>query len=283
MKKILLSLAAGLVSMAGMAQVSVTPAADNPFNFSAGKSYVCIYLGDETRGEVGMADDSYIYFGPDADNGRNLWSWDQTFEFPETADVNSFFIPGEYMSVRVASTWSGLGYAIAAENPVNLSFIDSNWGFHFAVRTQYEGPIAFKITDGKGTEAAIVLGNAPYENDPAVANFPRDNEWYNIDVPMSWLEDQFEFTFDGDTRYADKNYFVVLGGGVEGTIIDYDAVFFHGPKVSPSLIDEVSADAIGGVKADAAADAPIYDLTGRRVAKATKGIYLVGGKKVYVK
>ena len=31
------------------------------------------------------------------------------------------------------------------------------------------------------------------------------------------------------------------------------------------------------------ANAPIYDLSGRRVANPVKGIYVKGGKKIYVK
>ena len=31
------------------------------------------------------------------------------------------------------------------------------------------------------------------------------------------------------------------------------------------------------------ADAPVYDLQGRRVANPTHGVYIVGGKKVFVK
>ena len=37
-------------------------------------------------------------------------------------------------------------------------------------------------------------------------------------------------------------------------------------------------EAVDGTKSDA-----IYDLSGRRVQKAVKGIYIQGGEKVYVK
>ena len=45
-----------------------------------------------------------------------------------------------------------------------------------------------------------------------------------------------------------------------------------------------NVDGIGAATIDApAADAPIYDLSGRRVLKATKGLYIKGGKKILVK
>ncbi len=46
---------------------------------------------------------------------------------------------------------------------------------------------------------------------------------------------------------------------------------------------ENTPDAIQGVEANANADAKIYDITGRRVSKAVKGIYIINGKKVMVK
>ena len=43
-------------------------------------------------------------------------------------------------------------------------------------------------------------------------------------------------------------------------------------------------EGIGAATIDApAADAPVYDLSGRRVAKAAKGLYIKGGKKILVK
>ena len=283
MKKTLLFIAAAMMSAASFAQddVKVSMADENPFKFSADESYVTIFLGDETKTTAGLDDANFIYFGPDGDNGRNLWVWGDTFGWPEKNDLNSFGVPGDYMSVSVLNVgWSGLGYNIAKDNPVNLSFIDSNWAFHMAVKTTYKGAIDFKLTDANGMEAAIALGAEPYESDAPIADFPRDGEWYNIDIPMSYFEDQFEFTFEDATNYADKNYFVVLAGGVEGTVVDYDAVFFHGPKVDADIINQVpEADAINGIKVTKASDNAIYDLTGRRVANATKGIYIQNGKK----
>ena len=280
MKKLFFA-AAMLLSTGAMAQeVNVTMAEATPFEFTTSESYVSIYLGDETRA-ANIADDNYIYIGPDGDNGRNLWVWNNTYDFPDTPDLNSFGIPGEYMSLEVKDVgWSGLGYNIAAANPVNLSFIDSNWAFHIAVKTQYKGALMFNLTDGTGTEAHLVFGESgdTYDEHPAIANFPRDGEWYNIDIPMACLEDQFEFTFAGAASYADKNYFVVCCGGVEGTVVSYDAVFFHGPKVDAGLINQTGEAGIGATLSGGlqSASAKTYDLCGR--VASGKGIRIVDGK-----
>ena len=46
-------------------------------------------------------------------------------------------------------------------------------------------------------------------------------------------------------------------------------------------MDEITVTGINGIDIDA--DAVIYDLSGRRVLKAVKGIYIVNGKKVVIK
>ncbi len=276
MKKLLLLIAAAAISSASYAQLRVSMAEENPFEFPASESYVGIFLGDETRANFGLTDANYLYIGPDADRGRNLWVWDGSSHFGETPDLNSFGIPGEYMAYIVGSAgWSGIGYNIAKDAPVlDLSFIDSNWSFHLAVKSTSKETFTFTITDGDGTEAQLVLGDGPNgDGVAAVGNFPRDGEWYNIEAPLDWLEDQFEFTFGGDASkcYADKNMLVVLAGGVEGTEIDFDAAFYHGPKVDFTGVRSVSAAAAFGNT--------IYDITGRQTDASRRGLYIREGKK----
>jgi len=63
-----------------------------------------------------------------------------------------------------------------------------------------------------------------------------------------------------------KAYYVATGSNAEAAV----ALDFGGVVSGISAISSSSADA----------QAPIYDLQGRRVMKATKGLYIIGGKKV---
>ena len=111
--------------------------------------------------------------------------------------------------------------------------------------------------------------------DPA-ADFERDGEWYNIDIPMSYLEDQYGLSFAKAKDFT-GNILSILAGGTEGTVLDYDAVFFYGPKTSTGV-------------AGATAEKAYYTLSGSKVsvdfAKANKGVYVVkegdSAKKVVV-
>lgn len=281
MKKFLLSAAFVVASLAANAAdgITISPAVGDDgetptFSFSSSNDYYVIYLGDETKGSYAsdVPEANYIYIGPDTDNGRNLWVWDATFNAATTDGINSFGVPGEYMAWEVGSVgWSGLGYNVAAANPINLSGITGEYTFHFAVKSSSTETFDFEIIDGNGTEAHIVLGQSAYEGHAAVGDFERDGEWYNVDVPMSYLADQFEFDLSSASSYADKNYFVVLAGGVQGTRVDYDAVMYYGPH-GTSGINAANAE----VKSNAG---KTYNLNGQVVSANYKGVVVRDGKK----
>lgn len=50
-----------------------------------------------------------------------------------------------------------------------------------------------------------------------------------------------------------------------------------------SLDIDGEATSISAIETESNSNAPIYDLSGRRVVKATKGLYIQGGKKVFLK
>lgn len=264
--------------------VQVTPAIDQEtfepsFKFSADNTYYGIYLDDETRAK-NLTDDQYVYIGPDAENGRNLWIWDGSSTFVDANALpgnNSFDVPGNYMAFTVGTAgWSGLGYNFGEKAPaVDLSGIGDDYKFHMAVKSTSNETFYFYLVDGNGKTADIVLGDKAFPTDNGdkapIANFQRDGEWYNIDIPMTYLEDQFGFSMKSAKAYTNNNIFCLLAGGTAGTVVNYDAVFFYGPKTS-TAINGVLAD-------DSKAPVEVFTTAGSRVsqdyANSHKGIYVV--------
>ncbi|MCH5182236.1 MAG: hypothetical protein J1F06_06345 [Prevotellaceae bacterium] len=100
------------------------------------------------------------------------------------------------------------------------------------------------------------------------------------------------------TDVSDNTYTMSVSPNYTGPVINYDAQGDGGVPmlfaVSPVEIDaEVTAaikellgekpTAVTSISSDRAADAATYDLSGRRVSKAARGLYIVGGEKVLVK
>lgn len=259
-------------------EVKVTPAFNDDFepNFKFDKNtkYYAIYLDDETKSKLN--EDQVVYVGPDKEAGRDLFVWDGQSSFAESpSGNNSFDVPGAYMSYIVGGAgWSGIGYNVAATaTPLDLSGINTEYKFHIALKSTGNDPVDFYLTDGSGHEAHLVFGNTKFGDDKEpIANFNRDGEWYNIDIPMTYLEDNFGLNFKKDKEYKDKNILCLLAGGTAGFTIDYDAVFFYGPKGSTTGIKDIQAETQNGA-------AQYFTVDGKQVtaaqAKAAKGLYIV--------
>ena len=241
MKKSLLTAAFLLTNVALFAQeITIQPSLDengNPqFTFSPDESYFLIQLEDEQKNEAislyGLSESNFLWMGADSDHGRNIWSWSNTIVWEDSSADNCFGGLGGYQAWRVANGvgWSGLGYNVSKDFPMDLHWIDSDYALHIALRTNTTQSIDLYLTDGNKTEAHLVFGQSAYDGKVAIGDFPRDGKWYDIDIPMTWLEDQFEFTFDGATEYGNFNYLCALIGKKPGEGIDFGACFFHGPK-----------------------------------------------------
>ena len=262
-------------------EISITSATDEPFLFPEG-DYYTIYLDDETAGSH-LSGCTVTNIGPNGSN-QNLYPWENTFNFLTPTDDNSFGVYGKYMLTEVGTMgWSGLGYNISGAG-VDLSAIDSKYTLHFAVKTTYTGNIEFYVVDGNGKVAHLPLGSGVFEGHPCIGDFTRDGSWQNVDVPVSYLVRQ---GLDYRTARAfTGNIFVLLAGGVAGTQVGYDAVFFYGEKgepIIPTSIDNATLQ-------QPTNKFELYDLQGHRMngqQSLKKGVYVVrsteGTRKVIVK
>ena len=69
---------------------------------------------------------------------------------------------------------------------------------------------------------------------------------------------------------ANKAFYGLTGSGVQGFVLSFDGM------ETGIALDQI-------MQPSPEADKPAYDLSGRRVNHAAKGIYIIGGKKVIVK
>ena len=69
---------------------------------------------------------------------------------------------------------------------------------------------------------------------------------------------------------ANKAFYDLTGSGVQGFVLSFDGM------ETGIALDQI-------MQPSPEADKPAYDLSGRRVNHAAKGIYIIGGKKVIVK
>ena len=209
------------------------------FDLSKGKDYVLIYLGDAEATQI--KDATVADYRPD-DTSNFLYVWENTYNAATATGVNSFGNDEPYLAFTVGTAgWSGLSFASQGTGK-DLSMLDNDYYLH----------LAFKAADST-THAthAVGVGNAHFSlgatafNDNGtvyslLGDFYRDGEWYNFDIPFSEIASRANPVFPGSTSYL-GNVVSLLSGGVSGTPLNFDAVFFY-KKASQSLVGDVDAD-----------------------------------------
>lgn len=290
MKKIFtLALAAAAVATAS-AQYTIDPstsvvASKGGFNFV---DY--IVLSDAGVAELEKAGGKITYIGPNPDEGRNLWIWDNTFngiECGPRVDMEE----GDAIALEVGAVgWSGAGFDEQGDG-INTAKFDSNTRLHIAYQTptgNAPASLAFIIMDGKAlaedgltdlvsAPAKIAVGTAFDDNGtvfPAVGPAATD-EWQAIDLSLADLKKLYPAFSPVLNQYWKGNVLSFLAGGVQGKTIALDAIYFYGTAASG--VEGVEADAefiLGNSTLNSTvAGIQVYDLQGR-VVKATAGTTL---------
>ena len=283
MKKFTLFAASCLMALAASAQTGyITPALNGDFepafDFNGTTNYVILYASDDEVDALGERKILKNESPTDLDGARPVYIWDNTYTGGAAEGFNSFNGTGGYMSFVVnKGGWSGLGHCGVVDAAKELDGFDfsmlknGNWYFHMAMK------------DAGSIQATHNIAVGPTQTDAAyelIGDFTRSGDWYNIDIPLVDLVD-LGFDLSKCTANLAGNVFTVLSGGVEGTQLNYDAVFFY------QKIDEIAAG-IDNVKNEAAAKTAIYTADGVQVSNMNKsGLYIVktadGVKKVLKK
>jgi hypothetical protein len=168
-------------------------------------------------------------FRPD-DVSKFLYVWinGETFAAGTPSGLNFYGEDGWVSFVVANSEWSGAGYAITPEfGTIDMSAIFNNpddYYFHIALKSaQPTSSYAFTFTD-KQAPVTLVIGSNAVDGKQPYANFARDNEWHEIEIPMSYFANQGLFY---RTPFQDVNIFTFSAGGIAGTTLDMDAIFFY--------------------------------------------------------
>ena len=149
------------------------------------------------------------------------------------------------------------------------------------MRKAWEGDIPFHATftfDNISTHplvhALFGLGEYfPSDLDEKLAVYP-----YLGELPKGLIEN-FSFTEDGDGPYS-YNYTYELNG--EGDVVKVTETKKSRTKIY-TLEWENSGTGIETVKSDSPSNGVYYDLTGRKTASPTKGVFITNGRKVVIR
>ncbi len=200
--------------------------------------------------------------------------------------------------------------ALAGEEVIDWEMTDAGWGtliLPFAADvptglTLYAGDALTLDSEGTtitvGEEAESIEANVPYLVKGAEGTYSfngtipeNEDDSYTVGMLTGTLVDmaQDDFTVDSG-QYVLQNHtdgeglaFYQITSESEGVTLEAYHCYLTSAVAPTALHLPGMATAIKSVESDVIANDAIYDLSGRRVAKAVKGVYIMNGKKVLVK
>ena len=202
-----------------------------------GSDYYVLLMDGETFGKIEkkVKADIRMQDGADGEATRPLYIWNG-YAGGTAAGLNFYGVAGEYMCLQVTAGagWSGFGHFMKITDPNfgKMKEITGDYYFHFCykgaantVHALYpwwgpEATGAYKFSVGEGT----AFDNLPFVNPISNGGKFVANEWNEYEIKVS----DMGIDFTADPAQADgQNIFCGLSGGVEGTTINLDAVFFY--------------------------------------------------------
>ena len=233
--------------------------------------------------DVNSTDATYNYLHFQADNRIVGW------ENGETTTASKWYLVPVKELVVDLNPVGGRTYA-STFLPYDFT-LDPRFDVKAYKVTHAEGDVAktMQVEDIAAEEGVILVGDTEEDNflllipGTATSDF-HDNILSGTTTRLTFEEEQ-------------KESILVLGNGINGvgfytpnsTTLKENRAFLYAADVTGEATNglrlEFGGETTGIVATETLnnANAPIYDLSGRRVANPVKGIYVKGGKKIYVK
>lgn len=197
-------------------------------NSLKGSAYFPIVLDGVTASTIGskiVAD-----FRPD-ELSKFLYIWDNTYTGGTSVGPNFYGEVESWVSLVVGSVgWSGAGFFSSDQESNNklaaITADPTNYYLHIGIKSKDNAVHVFGM-DGQ-SNAKFAIGATAFNDNgemtQPIADFPRDGEWHEIEIPMSTLKEKGLLYSAG---MGDKNILFVLSGGTPGITLDLDAVFIY--------------------------------------------------------
>ncbi len=299
MKRSFLLASAALVALASQAQYNVSNSNQYVIDQKVSSVYTVI-ISDAAVAEFEKAGSKVTYIGPSPDEGRNLYIWDHeplTFVPCQTSPLRVDDEEGEALSLEVSNQgWSGAGLNIDFPG-IDISSFNDDTRFHMAYMTptaNAPASVAIILFDGDGSKPAkFSVGDVFDDNGkkyPSVGKGLTD-EWQAIDMSLGEIRKTWGELEIARPAAWTGNLFSFLGGGVQGTTLAFDAVYFYNIGESgDNAVNELGGEGNGFVVTDKTVSVPggngieLYALDGKLVKSATGSVLGLNGLQngVYV-
>lgn len=206
----------------------------------SGSEYIVVQLGaEELEAIKSKVTVNMMPYTTDSDkDGIALYVWEGTYAGGTCSGLNSYGFTDEWVNLYVTSVgWSGAAYNLTADGLVDrasdwakfkaIAGNESDWYFHFAYKSEqvssHVGQIHWAGGDYNfvfGDPAGTFTDGNEIRLTPVSGEY-KTGEWNEYEVCLA--DTPINFAADATS----ENFFTFLSGGVTGTTLDMDAIFFY--------------------------------------------------------
>ena len=160
-----------------------------------------------------------------------LYIWDNTFVAGTPAGPNFYGEVEPWTSLSVGTVgWSGAGFNVKdgalLDKLAPITANPENYYLHIGIKSKSNAVYVIAL-DGQ-SNAKFAIGPTAFNDNGTLiqplADFTRDGEWQQIEIPMSTLKTNGLLY---STGMGEKNVLWFLAGGTAGTSIELDALFIY--------------------------------------------------------
>lgn len=289
MKKLTLLAA---MAVAGISVANAQYVVDPSLSKTNGAKYDAILLDQASIDGLTNSGKVVQDLRPD-DTTKFLYVWDGTFVAGDGSYPGVDMQMDGYTSLDVASVgWSGASFCMVS-TPAKLSHISDDTHLHIGFRsTNKPTSVAFIVFDGydygvdanKWSPAKFSVGSTAFNDNgtvfPLVGNFDAGGDWAAVDITLGQLKKLWP-AFSYKQADFGGNILAFLAGGVTGTNICLDAVYFYSPE--GGAVDTLGANNTEIVVTSRTISAPqakgisLYNTTGQLVKEVKTSIMGIEG------
>ena len=161
-----------------------------------------------------------------------LYVWEGTYSGIDATGKNFHGNQDGYLAMSVGgSGWSGCGFCLTADGngwqgaeALRAAIVESpdDYFLHLAIKSTDNYSHCFYFL-GVENGTKFVLGDHAVYDGPVYKDFARDGSWAEFDIPMA----SYASALAAAKVEAGVNVFVILTEGVQGAVLNLDAVYFY--------------------------------------------------------
>lgn len=260
-----------------------------------GDNYYLISMDDITAAKINskvIAD-----FRPN-ESTNFFYIWANTYIYKYVTTTNFFGENQPWISLEVGTqAWAGGGFFTSNTRELNklpqLLADTTDYRLHFAMKSTDTSVHLIGLSGLNNTEFAV---GAQSFNDNGIyksplCDFPRDGQWHSIEIPVSKLINK-GLSYSSDI--VDTNVFYILSGGIVGTDMELDAVFYYKKNNINTGIEQINENKLEYIDKNIhvfnqSSPVELYNLMGQKlkstnertmnIADMQAGIYIVRSGK----